>query len=381
MKTASMTKGEYLASLRREAQRSEQAASETSRRRRMAIILALGTLFILIAGVIGSSVSRRRAYTRYVAGDTQVQFNQLDYQDTFSIWNERDVGNDVNTLLGGGKTYCRDNISVLPGETGFVVARRGQPLATLASRISYINIARDSLFYRDDSTRQTHIFHLSSGTDETFLTENTGQLFVTGERLYYIDHSVNSQLFSVSLNGGESSMVTERPVSTFAVCGRTVLYLDTQGRLYRKDLSSGSESRLLSHIERFYLNGNIIAESGDKIFQLSPDGRKSSLLYESSTPDLQLVGANQDGIYYQENGALYVLREGGAILLFVGPYDLYQSICADDDGRIYFMAYNAGGQLIPLQLLPTEAAAQAEQDAQRLENTPSVTPEIENSGS
>lgn len=378
---ASMTKGEYLASLRREAQRAEQAASETNRRRRMALILALGTFLILITGVIGSSVSRRRAYSRYVAGDMQVQFSQLDYQDTFAIWNERDVGNDVNTLLGGGKTYCRNDITVLPSETGFIVARQGQPLATLASHISYINVMRDSLFYRDDSTRQAHLFHLSSGTDETLLNGNIGQLFATGDRLYYIDHGANSQLFSISLNGGEASMITERPIISFAVCGRTVVYLDTQRRLYQKDVNSGSESRLLSHIERFYLNGNIIAESGDKIFQLSPDGRKSSLLYESATPNLQLVGANQDGIYYQENGALYVLRDSGAILLFVGPYDLYQSICVDNDGRIYCMAYNIGGQTIPLQLLPTEAAAQAEQDAQEIENTPPVAPETTNNGS
>jgi|GEM_PF-2545680 len=375
-----MTKGEYLVSLREEARRSERAASETGRRRRMALILALGTLFILTAGAVGSYVSRRQAYEKYVAGDTQAQFSQLNYQDTFSIWNERDVGNDVNTLLGGGKTYCRDNITVLPSETGFIVARQGRPIATLASHISYINVARDSLFYRDDSTRQAHIFHLSSGTDETFLNGNIGSLFVTGERLYYIDHSANSQLFSVSLSGGEASMITERPVVSFAVCGRTVVYLDTQRRLYQKDLSNGSEYRLLSHIERFYLNGNIIAESGDKIFQLSPDGRKSSLIYESKTPDLQLVGANQDGIYYQENGALYILRGGAAVLLFVGPYDLYQSICADEDGRIYCMAYNTGGQTIPLQLLPEEAAAQAKQDAQGLENTPPVISETERNG-
>lgn len=376
----SMTKGRYLASLRQEAQRVEQAASETNRRRKMAIILVLGTLFILAAGVIGSSVSRRRAYARYVAGDAQVQFSQLDYQDTFSIWNERDIGNDVNTLLGGGKTYCRDNITVLPSEIGFVIARQGQQIATVASHISYINVVHDSLFYRDDSTRQAHIFHLSAETDETLLSGNIGQLFVTGERLYYIDHNVNSQLFSVPLNGGESSMVTERPVLSFAVCGRTVIYLDTQQHLYQKDLGSDTESRLLSHIERFYLNGNIIAESGDTIFQISPDGQKSSLIYKSTTPDLQLVGANQDGIYYQENGALYVLRNSGAILLFVGPYDLYQSVCVDDNGRIYCMAYNAGGQSVPLQLVPEEAAAQAEQGAQETENTPTFNSETESNG-
>ena len=80
----------------------------------------MGILASIVLGMISTSGERGRVYEEYLNDSQNIDFEYLRYEDTFSRWNNNDIGNDVNVLLSGGKLYSKDSLSITPKEHSYV---------------------------------------------------------------------------------------------------------------------------------------------------------------------------------------------------------------------------------------------------------------------
>ncbi len=337
-----ITKGEYLAELRAQAEDAARTRRRSAKRGAAAGAgLVLATALVLAVGSLATFAVRGVHYRELVSGQGAAAFETLGYRDAFAVWNSRDLGNDVNTLLGGGKVYCRGAVSVLPAEGGYAVRLEGELAATIPGSISYINAAGMLLYYRDDVTRDICVCDMRSGQIGVLVQGNAGEVFLCDERLYFIDYDAGSCLVSTSLTGSDKRIAVDEPVSSFAVCGESVLYLGTDRTLSLKSGPEEAAVRLISPVERFFLDGDIVVQSGGSVFRFTAARGAAALLHRSAAEDMQLAGACADGIFYQEGGSLFFADGGGETAVFAQGAGLYRSVSVDEEGTVRCIALSA----------------------------------------
>ena len=352
----SMTKQEYLDSLQAKVNKvlSPKAPSVQRRKKIVTGILVAGTLISVGVGVIGTSGEKSRAYSTYIevasgSRDALAPYEHLDYKDIFELWNTHDIGNDVNVLLSGGKIYARNGMTILPtsdGKDTKIIKATGDE-KTLGGKVSSINVVNDKIYYRDDDGRNIQAYDLATDQTTLIYDGNIGEMFVANGLVYCIDFDSNSSLISLDFHGQARTTIVESPVASFAVCGDTIVYLDTNQRLYRLGLKSTSPMQIVDNIERFFLNGRIYAESKNTIFSFSPLGNSSSKLYESDDDSLRLISVADGTVLYQETGELKCLVSGESSTLSTSPSKLYSSLTLNEEGNLYVITYssNEDGEL------------------------------------
>ena len=127
--------------------------------------------------------------------------------------------------------------------------------------------------------------------------------------------------------------------------GNQIFYLGNDQTLYSGALSpsgglSGTPEALASPVERFFLDDmGLLAESGDTIFRISPDGKDASIVYSSDNDAMRLVGACDGNFFYQENGNLYVLGNETNPIIST-PHLYYASPAIDTANGIIVVAYD-----------------------------------------
>lgn len=329
------TKKENIASLQKRADKATAPFSEKGlkRKKRVSIIFAVGIVVALGLGIISTSGERSRVYEEYLNNSSDIDFEYLRYEDTFARWNSNDIGNDVNVLLSGGKVYVKDNLTVKPNEGSYVAILDGQVIKTFDSSISYINVLQDSIVFRDDSTRNICAYNMNTHSETVISSDNCGEVFVANGLIYYVSFTDNSSVVSVNLDGSGKSIIVDKPVASFLVCGDSVVYLTNTQYLYRHVISSGSATSIVSNVERFFVNGDLIIESADLVFSCHTNGNKAEEIYRSTEPTMRLVSATPAEIILQENGTLYSIsiEDGTTSEIFAGDYELIASAlrCSD----------------------------------------------------
>lgn len=332
------TKAGYLESLRQKVEKIEDIRSHGMKH----MLVNGAKLCIALAVAIGVGT----AVTSMQEGDAAKAFEsngKLSYEfmyvdGTFAKWNAEYVGNDINTLLTGGKVLVRDGMHITGAAadmaSGFLVL----PGA------SYINKAGDTIIFRDDNDRHIYTYNPSTKQKAVLYSGNSGEVICTKDSIYFIDYDSDSSVMKLPLAGGsDKSAVVSEEVSSFAVCGDTVLYINSAHNLYSQGLDDKSHKRLMSEVERFYLDGNIIAESQNKVVSFRPNGNKAYELYESLDKEMRMAGVIGDTLFIEASGSFLAVRDGRSSALDAPQGAMYGSIARDAAGNYYGVCYAADG--------------------------------------
>ena len=361
-----MTKTERLTNLQRKESRISDSLSPKRRKRNLIIyaILIIGTVLTCIIGTTATSSKIEKQYKQAIENPNLISVDILDYKDSFDFWNREVCGNDVNTLLSGGNLYVRSEITVLPSSSGrnrYIVSNSGKKIGQINSNISSINISGDNLYYKDNRTKQIMVFNMTTAKSAAFLTESVGSFFISSDKLYYTDLKKNSSLFYVSLESNDDPiLLVNGPIDQFVALGESILFRGYDNILYLLSLESNSMETVGKGIERFFLDGGLILESGNAIYRAKPNGTKPEKVYESNVENFNVVGTFSGMILYQEDGLLYQInRNGETEAINTTAYSNYCSL-SFNDGRLYVLGIKdeaskeATFELIELPFTETE---------------------------
>ena len=336
-----MTKTERLTNLQRKENRISASLSPKRRKRNLIVyaILIVGTVLSCIIGTTATSSQIEKQYRQAIENPSLISVDILDYKDIFDVWNREVCRNDINTLLSGGNIYIRNELMVLPSPSArnrYIVSNSGKKIGQINSNISSINLLEDSIYYKDNRTKQIMVFNLTTAKSSVFLAESVGSFLISSNKLYYTDLSKNSSLFSVGIgNVDVPILLVNGPIDQFVVLGESILFRGYDNVLYLLSTESNSMETVGKGIERFFLDGDLILESGNAIYKAKPNGTKPEKIYESNVESFNVVGAYSGMILYQEDGLLYQIKRTGEIeAINTSAYSNYCSITIND-GRLY----------------------------------------------
>lgn len=339
-----MNKKEYFESIR------AQVANDASRQGGRKLLKSSAMLLAAALAAIGigmgiSHAQRNSAYEHYQQSG-ELSYEYLDVKDAFASWTQKDVGNDVDALLAGGKILLRDNLRVtgassVPAESGF----RQIPDA------SYLNLVGNTIVYRSDKDRHVYAADRDSLQSRLLYDGNAGEVFCVGTRVYFIDYDAGGIVSYLDLTApSDKKAVTAEGVSSFAVCGDEVLYLNAAHTLRHAALSAENGAKihpkdLMQRVERFYLcDAGIVAESRDTVASFTMQGDRVQRRYRSADGDMQVAGflPGQQLLLIRENGSYAAVRLGPAQAQPL-PFDgadkrTLTSLVQDEAGAIYGVA-------------------------------------------
>lgn len=262
-----MSKQDFLNQLKAESDKAGNSKSKKMRRQVIASIVVILTIAIVCGGVYYNHLKEEEIYLSFINTSEDAPFqgslvDLLGYKDTFEIWNERDTSNDVNVLLSGGKCLLRDEIVIHPSEDGSGISiASGEEFFNIIAPASYFNLHGNDLYYRDDSSRDIYRFDTENKQTSCFYSGNVGAIFATADRLYFTDYDAGGSLMSIDFDGSNKVLVLEHPISSFVICGDTVICLDNMQNLLKMSLSDSQPEKIADHVERFFINGDLIVLS------------------------------------------------------------------------------------------------------------------------
>lgn len=344
----SKTKGEYLQSLQASVNKVQKRKTPKGRIRTwgMAALVCVGSaagIWYEANASASEQVSRYESYRD--STETIVSIDSLAYEDTFEIWNSRDIGNDANTLLSGGAVYVQGPIKVLPSSdfvSTNVILESGET-QNIPMAGSSLNVVGNTIVFRNDATRNIHAYDLASGEDNIIFDGNAGEVFISDGRIYYIDLGDGFAVKSMNLDGSDKQKLLDGPIQSFAVFGDTIIYLDTEQSLFRTQPDGQVPQRLVSNIERFFIGEKVYAESKNTIIAFSPSGSEAEAVYVSESDDFRLIGYQEGKLFFQEAGALKYLEDGACSTVCSDNHVLYDSLDIDSLGKIYCIGFKDAG--------------------------------------
>ncbi len=322
-----LSKREYLKQLQKDAAGGNPFKSGEGRKKVLKSLAAMGISASLLTG-IGVAGTNNAKETAYEAGE-QITFENLGYKDNFSRLNHGTIGNDINLLLSGGKILIKENVKYSGAQTAVADFRN-------IANASYLNLCDNKIVYRDDKDRKIYSYDPATTKKEIIYEGNAGEVYCVGKTVYFIGYP-EDKVCSLNLESPKESVqsITDNGVKSFAVCGDAILYLTNNGNL--KYLKDKVEYNLASNIESFFINGDIIAKSGNTIIKFTTTGELPEKIYQTSSADLRLVGADSDYVYIQEDGKLYVLTANDRKAVTDSKHKYYRSI-VHGNGVWYFTA-------------------------------------------
>ena len=322
------TKEEHIAEL----QQKVKSAEALKNRKALGMKALHGVGVLAAAGIItvgGMFVSGSSAKNAYQAMNAigKVDYEFLNYEDTFSKWNSTALGNDINVLLSGGKVCLREGTVTMA-----VPPKEGQGMVIPGA--SYLNKHGNEYIYRDDKSRKIVAMNIQNRQKSVLFDGNAGEVVCEGDNVYFVNLGDEANIYRLKLeDGSEPERVVVKPVISFAPVGGSILYLTTDGSLYVLKQGSKVAELLSQHIERFFVAGCILAESQDKIISFTPLGKDAHVIYQGTDKDMRMVGFEQGNIYIQEDGQLYELSNDEKRALIDTQHSLYGSLSLNDDGQ------------------------------------------------
>lgn len=327
----------------------------TLRHALISVILSFIMAALSLAGCSRTAIqSPDKYYQDFQNAHETMRFDQLGYKDTFEIWNGAETCCDVNSILSFGRTYARNSILVLPGnDGGYALTRDKESKAITDSAISYINIKNNIIYYRRDDSRSIESYDMENDKRNTLVSDAVGEVYVYEDRLYFVRLD-DGNLISSNTYGTDQKVAYAHPIRSFVICADKIILLDNNMRLIVTAANGQEEDRvqLASNVEQFFLNGNIVIQSGKRIMSFDVNGRDAQIIYESSAQNMHLCGLMGDAILIQEDGKLYSYINSEKTALVDKVHSFYESISPSDDGKAYAVAVNnAEGQAASYELI------------------------------
>ena len=318
-----------------------KAAKKAKRRKIVLGVLIGGTILVTGAAAISSNSNHQSAYEAYLNDPAAIQFDALDYEDTFDRWNQNDLGNDVNVLLSGGQIYSRGDmhISLADEGTGYIITS-GEKKYVTTYFMSYINAVGNVVYFRDDSTKNICAYNLEDQKASVLVDGNVGEVFVYNGKIYYTNLDDGSKIYSCNLDASDNKVCVDLATNKFAICGNTAVVLGNDQSLKTYTMDSATVSTLASHIERFAIDKEIYCDSGNTILKFKPDGTDASEVL-TSDKTLQLVSVENDIVYYLENGSFKESSDPDGSI-DKEAYEYIGSLVVDENGNITAIGYFSG---------------------------------------
>lgn len=271
------------------------------------ILITLLVIAFALSYLLGSKINTSAA-RKYL--DSQVgsitSITDLTYKNTYQIYEGQSLGNDINTSLNGGFTYGTQDLTVTPSSDGT------QTVATTANGSFALcdGIARSINFYNESIYFITPAHQLMScnlsGTIAAVseVPQPIRNVQMMDGILYFQTESNGIERYNLETK--ELTMVTPDSVKSFACIGEDILYL-TFSRdlkiLHHAAAADPSEGNTLAHnIDKFFYNGDIVAQNADKIISFEADGTHQKTLAESVQA---VVGADYGHVLYQKDDVIY----------------------------------------------------------------------------
>lgn len=247
------------------------------RKRKVRVFVASGCflgvflLIILIIPAIDRS-SRRSAVEKYMSAtsaDSDVLNGFIDNeafddsQEKYYVYADNMLGIDNNVALAGRSVNTESNTNYYNSYNGQEAFLEGQSLK----------------YMKDGASNE-----ISSNADEPILTAGA---------LFYIDNDNSSALVRYDTNTGSSDTIYNN-VHQYALYGDYVVVLNDTSELYRIKVDSKESLLLADNIQRFFAEGKIIAQNGNRIITISLDGYR----FEELLKDAILEGYSKGKIYF-----------------------------------------------------------------------------------
>lgn len=271
------------------------------------ILIVLLVIAFVVSYLLGSKIntSASRKYLDTQEG-TITSITDLTYKNSYRIYEGQSLGNDINTSLNGGFTYVSQDLTVAPSSDGT------QTIATTANSSFVLcdGIAKSISFYNGS-------IYFISPTHQLMSCDMSGTVAAVSEvpqpirnaqimdGILYFQTESNG-IERCNLETKETTTVTLDSVKSFACIGEDILYL-TFSRdlkiLHHAAETDSSEGNTLAHnIDKFFYNGDVVAQNADKIISFEADGTHSKTLAESVQA---VVGADYGHVLYQKDDVIY----------------------------------------------------------------------------
>ena len=342
MENENITAGSYRSNLENTTGAIEKKTKPRNLRRIIVLVICIVVCAASIyIGVSDRSSSLESDYQKYrdTLDRTLLYPELLGYQDTFVLFERHSLGNTVIQSQMGGYFYNDDIISIYPDTdlSGTIIEIDDQKYTLCENYATDINVYNGIVYYRDTKTMHIMAYDPSTKTATHTGIENVGQLSVV-DGLMILKDASSGELRCVTQNGN-TEVIAEGKVVSFAVAGNDVVYLKTDHKLHSINLSTKKNRLLGNNINSFILDEKLWCQNNTSIFSYSIDGK----LMES--PEIlnvcyRVLGATKDSLIYEsENGVCIfnILTKEQALLeanmIFVG---------ASNDGRVFVYQSDLG---------------------------------------
>lgn len=300
---------------------------------RLLAIILVSAIAIIMVNRINFAVK----YNRFMENCNTYTVEQLSsYSDimsdktVFKIYEDAALGNTNSNLINYGCYAFKGGYKV------YLDANNGLPMLQTESEtkeiadypISYVNIADDGIFFRNNNDRRIYKCDLNCDKTENVIDGKVGQFVVTNNIIYYINFEDKGKLYSFDLNSGSNDPLIEEDIVSFVKAGEQIIYLDSGNKL--KKYSDGKKYTIQSDVEKFYFNGDIIAQNNGKIISFSLKGKNPKLILKENA---ELLGADSENIYYSVNSEIYGYDTGSAESFKIAEgCDFYKAIYKTNNG-------------------------------------------------
>ena len=129
-------------------------------------------------------------------------------------------------------------------------------------------------------------------------TDEIIEVIATEKCVFYINQTDKNALYVYDLEEQVDVKLVDDRIVQFAMYGNRIIYLNRENELFRYSLETKETSKIANNVQRFFLSGNIIAQTEKSIVEIRLDGKK----YEKIVDDALLVGASDDYMYFTNFG-------------------------------------------------------------------------------
>ena len=302
----------------------------------MLIILSI-ILVCAIAIIVVNRIIFVVKYNRFMENHDTYTVEQLSsYSDimsdktVFKTYEDAALGNTNSNLINYGCYALKDGYKVyLDTTSGLPMLQTKSGKKQIADYpINYVNITDDCIFFRNNNDCRIYKCDLNCDKTEKVLDRKVGQFVVTNNIIYYINFDDKGRLYSFNLNSGSNDPLIEEAIVSFAKVGEQIIYLDSGNTLKR--YSDGKKYTIQSDVEKFYFNGDIIAQNNGKIITFSLKGKNPKLILKENA---ELLGADIKSIYYSINSEVFRYNtESAESFKITEGYDFYKAIYKTNNG-------------------------------------------------
>lgn len=273
----------------------------------MIIVLIVGTVFEAITySVLDNNRSEKilKQYYALTNDKTDYLFEISDKtclmfdSKAYEKFEDNCLGNKNSILLSYGK-YCETEDIIVSSKTKTIMRNNERDTTVSEHSTSYINIIDDSIYYRNDITRELCKYSIEDKKTEIIMETQCGEIIASKKGVSYID--LNSQTLNyLSFDNNEILEIAPFKVKSFAVIGNKYYCLKDNNELGVLT-KSGDFNLIATDVDRFYLDCNIAFQKGNNIYIYNGEATiKSKIVVKSGI----LVGLSENEIFVNENNKI-----------------------------------------------------------------------------